>query len=214
MRSLVSNKLLLIFISALTFGTAYADAPKVGRAAAAKYFQKHPEEKLRLIASDEMGLGANERFLMFGASQYTKSDAYSWGTNKEEGVGSWGLDMTYRLETANYLDYALRVSYTEYKPQVQKANKLSFMYAAILPDAGSKFPLYFGAAAGPGIFMTQLGGESSLSLDYQLFLGLRMFDTFDKTGFYIEGGLKNHLQLTSDGQLNGTYVSAGAVFTF
>ena len=74
--------------------------------------------------------------------------------------------------------------------------------------------LNFGLAAGPGVFLKQVSGESSISFDYQLFLGLRLFNLFEQTGFYIEGGMRNHLLLTSDGQLNGTFVSAGAVFTF
>ena len=196
----------------------YASAPKVGKSAAAKYFQKNPEDQaknIRYVASEEFGLGSEERYLTFGASLFTKSESYNWGNiNNEQDIGKYGVDMTYRLSQSNYVDYALRVSYAEYTPLNQKANKMSFMYAAILPDAGSKFPLYFGAAAGPGIFFTQLNNESSIALDYQLFLGLRIFNLFDSTGFYIEGGMKNHLQLTSDGQLNGTYISSGAIFTF
>lgn len=197
---------------------ASANAPKVGRAAAAKYFQKNPQEDgkaIRSTASDESGY-SGERYLTFGASYFTKSESFNWGNiNKEEDVGKAGLDMSYRLDSYNnLLDYSLRVAYAEYNPVGQRASKMSFMYAASLPDATSKFPLYFGAAAGPGVFFTQISGESSVTLDYELFLGLRIFDLFERTGFYIEGGLKNHLQLTSDGQLNGTYISAGAVFAF
>jgi len=195
-----------------------AAAQKVGRAAAAKYFEKNPDEKnrnTRYLAADEESLGSEERYLTFGVSLFTKSDAFNWGTtNKESDVGKMGFDMTYRLSQSNYIDYALRVLYTEYSVVNQKANKMSFMYAVTLPDAGSKFPLYFGAALGPGVFFTQLSNESSLTVDYQLFLGLRIFNLFDKTGFYVEGGMKNHLQLTSDGQLNGTYMAGGAVFVF
>lgn len=193
-----------------------AGAPKVGRAAAAKYFQQNPDAKqTRYVASEDGAISAGERYLMFGASLFTKTEAFNWGTvNKQEDVGKFGVDMTYRLDSTNYIDYALKVAYTEYEVQSQRANKMSFMYAAILPDAGSKFPLYFGAAAGPGVFFTQLSNESSVTLDYQLFLGLRIFDLFGSTGFYLEGGMKNHLQLTSDGQLNGTYMSAGAIFSF
>lgn len=211
-----------LIITALTcifplLARAGAYAPKVGRDAAAKYFQKHSDSDAnipRYVASD-MGISSGERYLMFGFSTYTKSDSYSWGPiNKESDVGKWGVDMSYRLDTSHLIDYSLKVSYTEYSPANQKANKLSFMYAVTLPDASSQFPLYFGAAAGPGVFLTQLGGESPVSLDYQLYLGLRIFNLFDNSGFYVEGGLKNHLQLTSDGQLNGTYIAAGAIFTF
>lgn len=194
-----------------------AGAPKVGRAAAAKYFQQNPDaqKQTRYTASEDGSISAGERYLMFGGSLFTKTEAYNWGTiNKQEDIGKYGVDMTYRLDSTNYIDYALKVAYTEYEAQSQRANKMSFMYAAILPDAGSKFPLYFGAAAGPGVFFTQLPNESPVTLDYQLFLGLRIFDLFGSTGFYLEGGMKNHLQLTSDGQLNGTYMSAGAIFSF
>lgn len=209
--------IIILFILSVNCNV-YASAPKVGRSAAAKYFQKNPEEQvknIRYVASEEFGLGSEERYLAFGASLFTRSESYNWGNiDKEQNVGQQGLDMTYRLSQSNYVDYALKVSYSEYTPLNQKANKMSFMYAATLPDAGSKFPLYFGAAVGPGVFFTQLNNESSVTLDYQLFLGLRIFNLFDSTGFYVEGGMKNHLHLTSDGQLNGTYISAGALFTF
>lgn len=212
----IDSKIAVLLFTCFIGNLVQAAAPKVGRAAAAKYFEKNPEEQLRsarTMASDD--IGAEERYLAFGASFFTRSESFNWGgAAKEQDNGKYGLDMTYRLSQNNFVDYALRVAYTEYLPLGQKANKMSFMYSATLPDAGSKFPLYFGAAAGPGVFFTQLSGESSLSLDYQLFLGLRIFNLFDSTGFYVEGGMKNHLQLTSDGQLNGTYMSAGALFTF
>ncbi|MEQ1722565.1 MAG: hypothetical protein ABL930_05275 [Pseudobdellovibrio sp.] len=195
-----------------------AGAPKVGRAAAAKYFQKNGDDASdkanRYVASDS-GISSEERYMTVGLSLFTKSESFNWGTvNKEEDVGKYGVDMLYRLDQTNYVDYSLKVAYTEYSVQSQRASKMSFMYAATLPDAGSKFPLYFGLAAGPGVFFTQLKDESSITLDYQLYLGLRIFNLFGSTGFYVEGGMKNHLQLTSDGQLNGTYISAGAVFAF
>ncbi len=215
------NKLILL-IFVLGGQVSYANAPKVGRSAAAKYFQAQnksqdyaTEEPQRAPSSIE-SLSDQEHYLAIGLGSFTQTDSYNWGSSsKEEEVGKYGIDMTYRLAQEGYLfDQALRVSYNEYKPANERATKLSFMYAMTLPDAGSKFPLYFGLAAGPGVFLKQLEGESSLSFDYQLFLGLRLFNVFEKTGFYIEGGMRNHLLITSDGQLNGTFISAGAVFTF
>ena len=196
---------------------SYANAPRVGKAAAAKYFEKAPEaqgKNTRTMASEGVTSGAEDRFLAVGISSFTKSESYNWGNNSEQSIGKLGLDLSYKLSQTHYVDYGLRISYSEYVPLNQKANKMSFLYAVTLPDSNSKFPLFFGAAAGPGIFFTQLKDESSITLDYQLFLGLRIFNLFDSTGFYIEGGMKNHLQLTSDGQLNGTYISAGVIFTF
>lgn len=215
------NKLILL-IFVLGSQLSYANAPKVGRSAAAKYFQAQnksqdytTDEPQRSPSSIE-SLSDQEHYLAVGLGSFTQTDSYNWGSStKEEDIGKYGIDMTYRLAQEGYLfDQALRVSYNEFKPANERATKLSFMYAMTLPDAGSKFPLYFGLAAGPGVFLKQLEGESSLSFDYQLFLGLRLFNVFEKTGFYIEGGMRNHLLITSDGQLNGTFISAGAVFTF
>ncbi|MBC7420208.1 MAG: hypothetical protein H7328_05720 [Bdellovibrio sp.] len=207
----------LIFLSSYSF----ANSPKVGRNAAAKYFMGEKNQGAGEYQSSPRkpnsveSLTPDERYLTFGLSNYMSSDSYNWGGPNEEKVGKWGVDMTYRLsEYHSLLDEAIRVSYTEYEPTGKRASKLSFLYTIMLPDAGSKFPLYFGAGAGPGIFLKQLENESPLSLDYQLFLGLRLFNLFDNTGFYFEGGIKNHLQLTSDGQLNGAYISTGAIFTF
>lgn len=232
--SLIKHLGLVLSFSLIVPALAQANAPKVGRNAAAKYFQKgnrigdsqfskageQEEDSADAIPrrnpSNIESLSTEERYLAFGLSSYMSSDAYNWGmSGKEENVGKWGFDMTYRVsEYNNLMDQAVRVSYTEFKPAGKRASKMSFMYALTLPDAGSKFPLYFGFAAGPGIFFKQLEDESSISLDYQLFLGLRLFNLFESTGFYVEAGLKNHLQLTSDGQVNGNYISAGAVFTF
>lgn len=214
-------KISLAIIALLTSQVTVAAQPKVGKKAAARYFQgemasNEPEAANQKVASSVEPLSAEDHFLAFGFSSYVSSDAYKWGqAGKEEKVGKWGLDMMYRIgQYSNVIDQGLRVSYTEFEALDKRASKLSFMYGLTLPDAGSQFPLYFGAAAGPGVFMTQLENESSLTLDYQMYLGLRLFNVFEKTGFYVEGGLKNHLQLTTDGQLNGNYISAGAVFTF
>lgn len=214
----------LAIISFVMLGsTSMAAAPKVGKAAAAKYFIGERNNDSGNIQSTTTkrrpssveSLTPDERYLTFGASNYMSSDSYSWGGPNEEKVGRWGVDMTYRIsEFRSLFDEALRVSYTEFQPAGKLATKLSVMYAFLLPDASSKFPLYFGAAAGPGVFFKQLEKESPISFDYQLFLGLRLFNIIENSGFYVEGGMKNHLQLTSDGQLNGTYISVGGIFTF
>lgn len=197
-------------------------APKVGRSVAAKYFQgevekeEKPSKRSKRVSSEVDSVGDDDHYLTVGINTYLNSDVYNWGqSGKEEKVGKSGFDMSYRIgKYSSVVDEGIRVSYSEYNPAGFSASKLSLMYAWTLPDAGSKFPLYFGFAAGPGIFFKQISGESPISLDYQLYFGLRLFNIFENTGFYIESGLKNHLHITSDGQLNGTYISAGAVFTF
>jgi hypothetical protein len=45
-------------------------------------------------------------------------------------------------------------------------------------------------------------------------MGVRFENIYEGAGFLIEGGLKNHLHLLTDGQFNGTYLAGGMVFVF
>lgn len=224
------RRLLGLFLLVGVLSPAFA-APVVGKKAAAKYFQNQQVSRdnyssdqsdneqtnynQRYPTSVIESLSSEDHFMALGLSSYTSSKSYNWGLNRENDVAKTGIDMSYRL-TQEYelFDEIIRLSYNTFKPAGQNASKLSFMYGITFPDASSKFPLYFGLTAGPGIFFKQIEGETTISFDYQMFLGLRLFNVLENTGFFVEGGIKNHMHLTSDGQLNGTYVSAGAVFTF
>lgn len=214
---------LLVFVILITGPLSFANAPKVGKAAAAKYFQKEKEAERRGLATSESDSDSSssrgqlkDHFMAIGFGTFSDSAAYNWAHNgKETQVGKWGVDLTYRFAEQNYLfDEAFRISYAEYHPEAQDASKLSLLYALTFPEANSKFPLYFGAAGGAGVYLKQTDGESPLSFDYQLYLGLRAFNVFDSMGLYVEGGMHNHLHLTSDGQFNGTFLSLGTIFNF
>jgi hypothetical protein len=108
----------------------------------------------------------------------------------------------------------VRFDFTEYKLDSDRATKLSILPLITFPSISTRFPLYFGIGAGAGVFFTQVSEESNLSFDYQLITGVRFTDLLEHTGVFVEFGLKNHLLLLSDGQFNGTALSAGAIFTF
>lgn len=205
-----SLKLLLFVLGVGVVCQARAEQPEVGRAAAAKYFQK------RAPSQENATMGPEDHYLALHVGAYTSSQAYEWGRHgKEENVGGTDVGVTYRVgEWQNSMDLNVRIEFEEYKVADEKPTKLSFMPLITFPDASSKFPLYFGAGAGLGVFMNQIKEESSLSLDYQVVAGARFFNVFENTGFFIESGLKNHLLITSSGQLNGVFVAAGALFTF
>lgn len=134
---------------------------------------------------------------------------------QEDDIGRTSFGVTYRVgEWKNSMDLGLRIDYNEFELAGEKPTKLSFMPILTFPDATSKFPLYFGAGMGLGVFFKQVPNKSAISLDYQLVTGARFFNVFENTGFFIEAGLKNHIFLLSTGQLNGTFLSAGLVFTF
>ncbi len=215
---------LIIFAILTTCAYSYGGALKVGRTAAARYFQREKLAQNRSSASEDYEAPSREssvnhlkdHFMSLGFGNFSEGTAYNWGQNgKESKTGKWGADLMYRFSEQEYLfDEAFRISYAQYEPALQEASKLSLLYAITFPEATSKFPLYFGAAAGLGVFIKQLENESLISIDYQLYLGLRAFNLFDSVGIYIEGGMRNHLHLTSDGQFNGTFLSLGTIFNF
>lgn len=201
----------LIGVLALSSSPVLANgAPKVGREAAAKYFTPGGEERRQPAASD------SDHYLALHFGRYTASQSWEWnGRGRTDDIGASTVGLTYRLqEWSGTTDFAIRVDFNEYEIGGEKPLKMSLLPIILFPDATSRFPLYFGAGAGLGIFFKQLRDESPISFDYQLVAGARFFNVFENTGFFIESGLKNFVQLTSSGQMNGVFLSAGAVFTF
>lgn len=198
-------------ISALLFSALASaqGAPKVGRRAAAKYFEDSTPS--REVASSSGGDG----LLMLHIGGYSSSTSYAWkDSTKRTGVGRATYGLTYLFDQWGGLDVNLRMDFAEFKVDEERATKLSVMPLLTFPKAETKFPLYFGFGAGAGIFFTQLQDESNLSLDYQLILGARWIDFYENLGAFIEFGMKNHIHVLSDGQFNGMPLSVGVMFTF
>lgn len=189
-------------------------APKTGRQKAQEYFQAD-SEKTKSSSANNQSVGSDDHYLALHASQFMQSETWLWGQKeKQKDTGKSGFGVTYRFEEWGQTDLNVRFEFNEFHIVDSKPLKFSIMPLIVFPEAGSKFPLYFGAGAGLGVFFKQIEGESNLSFDYQIFMGARFFNIVGSTGFFFETGLKNHLLLLSDGQFNGTYLSLGAVFTF
>ncbi|MEN0058150.1 MAG: hypothetical protein AAGB31_04900 [Bdellovibrio sp.] len=201
--------LLLGSFFSLTNVWAQNSDPVVGRDAAARYFE--PRQPAQSSVT-----GSTDHYLALHFGRYMASQSYDWGKNgQEDDVGNNTFGVTYRVgEWLNSMDMNLRIDYSEFDVGREDASKLSFLPLITFPDASSRFPLYFGAGLGLGIFFQQASSKSALSLDYQLVAGARFFNIYENTGFFVEAGLKNHLLLLSSGQLNGTFLAAGLVFTF
>jgi len=190
--------------------------PVVGRKAAAKYFAKSEDsatESEKEIRKTEI---PRDHYLQIAGGKFINSLAYEWGQHvRQDGLGDLNAAITYRIgQWVNSMDLSLRLDYQEFKVLEKKLNKLAILPVVTFPDAASRFPLYFGGGIGLGAFFNQVSDESSLSLDYQLFLGARFMNIWNSTGFYIESGIKNHFLLLTDGQFNGSFLNFGWVFTF
>jgi hypothetical protein len=195
--------------------------PKVGRHAVEKYMNHGRKQAAgangsRQPASLRQQSTNDSHYLAIHVGSFVSDTAYKWGSDTpSNNVGRINTGLTYRVgEWINSMDLAIRIDYSQFSFGQEKANKLSFLPIVMFPDANSKFPLFFGAGAGIGIFMNQIKRESAMSLDYQLVAGARFLDIFDHTGLFVEGGLKNHLFMFSDGQFNGAFLSLGSVFSF
>ncbi len=198
-----------VFIVFLAMGFSnQARAQEVGREAAGTYFANG--QRAAAAVTDQ------DHYLAIHAGQFMESTSWEWGQHERaEKTGNYSVGVTYRVEKyTTLMDLNIRIEANEYNVVNEKPFKLSFMPVLTFPDVASKFPLYFGAGAGAGVFFRQVKDESFVSIDYQLLLGARFFDIYENAGFFIETGLKNHLLITSSGQFNGVFLSAGAVFTF
>jgi hypothetical protein len=181
-----------------------------GRGTAQKYFTQEKNQ-------DHGGGGgaSGDNILMLHLGRYIDTQAYSWAPSPmASGVGQANYGVTYLFDQWHGMDLNIRVDYSEYDIVGTRATKLSFLPLISFPKTETRFPLYFGIGAGPGIFMQQVKNKSSLSFDYQLVVGLRFQELIQGTGAFIEFGMKNHLHILSEGQLNGMTFAFGPVFNF
>lgn len=175
--------------------------------------QKPTEE--RAPAQDSVGGAGAPRYLAIHVGTFFDDQAYKWGHGDQTDIGRLNAGVTYRMgEWVNSMDLLFRGDFMSYDLDESAARKLSFSALITFPDANSRFPLYFGAGLGAGIFIKQVDKESSLSLDYSILGGARFFDVFESVGLMAEIGMKNHLLLLSDGQFNGVFINVGTIFSF
>ncbi len=166
--------------------------------------------------SYSQGPGNRKHYMALHLGKLINADSWNWGDeSKNKNVGSATVGVTYRVrQWWETTDLVIRLDLNEYDVDGKKPQKLSFLPMILFPESSSEFPLYFGAGVGLGVFFKQLDAESALSIDYQMIVGMRFFDVFENTGLFLESGLKNHVQLTDNGQVNASFIAAGALFTF
>lgn len=205
--------LILFGLSLLVSYGVYAQAPRVGKKAAEEYLSKGKEVVVQEVQSVTRGSWDNLLMLHLGA--YTGSQAYQWNySGRLDNVAKANYGVTYLFTDWHSFDLNLRGDFSEFDLNGVRAVKFSLLPMITFPRAEAGFPLYFGLGAGLGIFFQQVPDESNLALDYQLVVGTRFLDLWDGGGLFAEFGLKNHLHVLTDGQMNGSALSAGAVFTF
>jgi hypothetical protein len=211
MNSFASVSVSVIVVILFPFSGAVASKqPVVGRKAASKYFEPRLDTKLSKYA------GPTDHYLAVHIGSFTQTESYLWdGQEKRENLGRLSMGVTYLLsQWTPGVDLLFRADVNSYELGEERLSKITILPVLIFPEAKSRFPLYFGAGLGPGVFFKQIRDESVVTLDLQVFMGMRFLNLSDNTGFFIESGIKNHIHLLSDGQFNGVYFVMGSVFTF
>lgn len=190
-----------------TLVQAEGDTPVVGRKSAQRFFEKEVAPK-----NDP-----SEHLLMLHLGTYTSTEVWNWccQIDRQDNVKANFLGLTYRMgEWTSTMDNNLRIEFITYEIEEYRPQKISFTDLVTFPDAAAKFPLYFGLGLGVGVFLKQVPARSALSADFQLVAGGRWINAAGRTGFFIEAGLKNHINVLSAGQFNGVFLAGGAVFSF
>ncbi len=194
--------------------------PETGKKAAQEYFIKRRKNQKNKAGANRRhrqndSLGSAERYLSLHLGLFFDEESYKWADGNEDEVSQINGGVTYRMgEWVHSMDMNFRADLTSYDLNQGKAVKLSLLPLITFPDVRSRFPLYFGAGAGLGIFFKQIKEESHIALDYQVVAGIRLFELVENMGLMAEVGMKNHILLISDGQFNGAFFSLGAVFEF
>lgn len=204
---------LLIILSLLIVELPALAQQKVGRGAAAKYFNKEAEEETTYERPSQRQSG--DAYMALMAGPYLSSAAYAWkGGDKRTKIAKADYSVTYLFDNWGSIDTNIRIGFSEFQIDDEKLSKLSLMPLWTFPMADRGFPLYFGFGAGLGVFFKQIEDESNISFDYQLVAGFRLPDLIENFGFIAEFALKNHLHILSDGQLNATAFTVGGIFSF
>ncbi len=197
-----------------------AESPRVGRDAAREYMKKGHYPPVGSSETTEGSYGRSSstgsHYIGLQVGRFLNSESYEWAlTEKIDQVAQTNFTIEYLIsqEYANF-DIGMRIEHTSYRVLEYSPAKVSVLASWTFPEVETRFPLYFGAALGPGFFVRQLPNESNLTLDYEIYMGLRFLEIQSAFGLSLEGGLKNHLHVLTNGQLNGNYMALGSTFLF
>lgn len=147
-----------------------------------------------------------------------KDQATHWGGHeKKENIGQLNLGITYKTAFSDRLiDFNIRTEFNSYQwDKDTRLVKFSLLPLITLPSVDSLFPFYLGLSGGVGTFFFNPDYEDSyFTLDYQLLVGFRLIDLFNRLGVFVEVSRKSHIFFMDKGKYQGFYLSLGVFFGF
>jgi len=198
----------VIFTLVLSMSKAFA--VDVGKDAAMKYFTGKPSRTPSSSSNISITSPQStdyDRLLSVAIGGLIQTKSYGWS---EQSVQGWNLEAAYQSQGDYFLTgYAL--DFQKFVNEGEELSKIAFLFSVSFPRRQT-FPVYIGVSAGPGFFLKQKKDESQFSFDYKAYMGMRLSQSYSL--FFLEGGVKNHLHILTDGQFIGWYMSSGVAYRF
>ncbi len=187
-----------------------AFAVEVGKDAAMKYFtgkpSRSPDTSSNISVSPPPSADYDS-LLSVALGGLIQTQSYGWS---EQSVEGWNVEAAYQTQSDYFLTgYAL--DFQKFVNEGEELSKIAFLFSMSFPRRQT-FPVYIGVSAGPGFFFKQKKDESQFSFDYKAYMGMRLSQSYSL--FFLEGGVKNHLHILTDGQFIGWYMSSGVAYRF
>ena len=186
-----------------------------GNELADQYFKQRRRLKSSRPSVHREVASTSGRYMALQVGTFLSQNSHDWGTDEDDVSAQFTAGVSYRLGGwERLMDLLFRGDFISFKGKAEEPLKLTLMPVIAFPDARSHFPIYFGAGAGVGLFLKNFKNESVLSLDYQIFGGVRIVDIIGSTGLSVEVGVKNHFAVLTDGHHENTFITLGTVSSF
>lgn len=112
-------------------------------------------------------------------------------------------------------DFGLKAEIQSLRLKTGRATQINVTPVFSLPDEASGFPVYVGLGGGIGFYpYFILDSKPSLSVNFQLFTGIRLADLYENLGINGELTLHAHIPFREERLYMETIVSLGLVFSF
>ncbi len=198
---------LIILLSSIA---QWGQAADTGRSAALKYFSPNAKRQasVRGPASSSSSSLQGDQILAVAVGSLINTKSYNWG---DESTPGWNVEAFYQWAGSGVFGQGVHLEMQKFALADEELTKLSFLYSLTFPRRLS-FPVFIGVAAGPGYFLKQQENESHFAFDYKAYLGLRLNQAHSQ--YFVQSGVKNHVNVLSDGQFIGWFVSSGVAYTF
>lgn len=182
------------------------EPPDTGYRSAVKYFTKKKPVKVNENSYEVDLSDAEDDMLLSLDTEFFLNNRPSDESLVND--GEWGLNLGLFWDET-YFSHGVQVDYLTYG---EDEKKISLLGGLIYPRIQTRFPLYIKGHLGLGYFTGDSFGRETLSIDYNLYTGVRFFS--GSMLFNIEVGSKNYTKLLRSAYLNSFVLSSGMSIVF